>query len=129
MGALYSQQSPVELALEQAFTKAEALATVRAMNSNSAPGPDGFGPSFYKEAWATVKGKVMDVLASFHSGEVQLERINRSYMVLLPKKPGAVKVENFRPICLQNCSVKVTSKILTTRLQQVIPNLIDLDQT
>jgi len=25
---------------------------------------------------------------AFHREEVQLERVNRSYMVLLPKKPG-----------------------------------------
>ncbi|WVZ95839.1 hypothetical protein U9M48_041553 [Paspalum notatum var. saurae] len=129
LGLLYSQHPPVELNLEQAFTEAEALEAVRAMYCNSAPGPDGFGPSFYKAAWATVKGEVMGMLAGFHSGEVQLEQINRSYMILLPKKPGAVKVENFRPICLQNCSVKVASKILTTLLQRVIPKLIDLDQT
>jgi hypothetical protein len=50
-------------------------------------------------------------------------------MVLLPKKPGAVKVTNFLPIYLQNCSVKIVVKVLTTRLQQGIAKLIDLDQT
>jgi hypothetical protein len=50
-------------------------------------------------------------------------------MVLLPKKPGAVDVDAFRPICLQNCCLKILSKILTTRLQAEIPRLIDLYQT
>lgn len=35
----------------------------------------------------------------------------------------------FRPICLQNCSLKILSKVLTTRLQKEIPSLIDLHQT
>jgi hypothetical protein len=50
-------------------------------------------------------------------------------MVLIPKKPGAVDVDAFRPICLQNCSLKILSKILTSRLQKEIPNLIDIRQT
>lgn len=30
---------------------------------------------------------LMNFLKAFHREDVQLERINRSYMVLLPKKP------------------------------------------
>jgi hypothetical protein len=36
---------------------------------------------------------------------------------------------NFRPICLQNCSVKILSKTITCRLQKEIENLIDLKHT
>lgn len=50
-------------------------------------------------------------------------------MVLIPKKPDANTVDAFRPICLQNGCIKILSKILTTRLQLQIKNLIDLDQT
>ena len=71
----------------------------------------------------------MRFLHAIHSGACELERVNRSYMVLIPKKPGAVAVDAFRPICLQNCSVKIAGKLLTTRLQREIQALIDLDQT
>ena len=60
---------------------------------------------------------------------MELQRVNRSYLVQLPKKQGAKLVTDYRPICLQNCSVKILSKVLTARLQKVICNLIDLDQT
>ena len=50
-------------------------------------------------------------------------------MVLIPKTPGATKVDTFRPICLQNSSVKILAKTLTTRLQKEIGDLIDLNQT
>jgi len=99
------------------------------MDRNSAPGPDGFGPSFYKAAWQTVKPQLMDLLVNFHSGNVDLSKINRSYMVLIPKKPDAVTVDAFRPISLQNCSVKLIAKVLTVRLQKVISMLIDGHQT
>jgi hypothetical protein len=50
-------------------------------------------------------------------------------MVLIPKKAAAVDVDAFRPICLQNCTLKIVSKVLTSRLQKEIPRLIDINQT
>jgi len=71
----------------------------------------------------------MDFLHAFHRGDARLDCINRSHMVLLPKKLGAVEVDAFRPICLQNCTMKILSKPLTSRLQIEIPRLIDINQT
>jgi hypothetical protein len=115
--------------LVEQFTEAEALAAVRSMNPNSAPGPDGLGPAWYKTAWAHVKGDVMALLSSFHDGNAELDRINRAHIVLLPKLQGACHPKDFRPISLQNCPVKIITKILTTRLQRSIQLLVDVDQT
>jgi hypothetical protein len=71
----------------------------------------------------------MDFLTSFHGGDVDLDRINRAHIVLLPKCPGATAPKDFRPVSLQNCPVKIITKILTTRLQRHIQQLIDIDQT
>lgn len=38
-------------------------------------------------------------------------------------------MDAFRPICLQNCSIKILGKMFTRRLQKEIGNLIDLHQT
>jgi len=111
------------------FTVSEAKAAVQQMNRNSAPGPDGFGPGFYSAAWDTVVDKVMSFIEAFAAGTVDLERVNRAFVVLLPKKQGATAPGDHRPICLQNCSMKIIAKILTSRLQEEIPKLIDLDQT
>lgn len=83
--------------LSVSFTKEEAKLALFSMDTNSAPRSDGFGPTFFRAAWAITKGQIMDFLHAFHRGEAQLERINRSHMVLLPKKPGAVDVDAFRP--------------------------------
>jgi hypothetical protein len=72
---------------------------------------------------------VMDFLHAFHREQVELERMNRSHMVLIPKKPEASEVHAFRPICLQNCCIKILTKILTSRLHKQIINLVDIDQT
>lgn len=128
LDSLYVGRAQPSTSLTADFTKAETKLALLSMNRNSAPGLDGFGPAFYKVAWATVKVKIMELMAAFHCGGAQLERINHSHMVLIPKKPGAVDVDAFRPIYLQNCSLKILSKVLTRRLQDDIPNLIDLRQ-
>jgi hypothetical protein len=58
------------------FTEQEAVAALKCMNRCSAPGPDGFGPSFYTAAWQTVREAVLSFLTAFHEGNAQLESIN-----------------------------------------------------
>jgi hypothetical protein len=111
------------------FSLQEAHNAVRAMNAASASGPDGFGPSFYKAPWHDVSGLLQHFLDELHQGIADLERVNRSYIVLLPKHAGATAVGAFRPICLKNCDVKITSKLLTMRLQLQMLALIDITQT
>jgi hypothetical protein len=48
----------------------------------------------------------------------------------IQKKDNASSPSYFRPISFQNCSIKILSKMLTTRLQhQIIDNIIDTNQT
>jgi len=58
------------------------------MDTNSSPGPDGFGPAFYRAYWQQTKSDLMSFLNSFHDGSVDLDGINCAYLVLLPKKEG-----------------------------------------
>jgi hypothetical protein len=128
--ALYSSAPTPDLsALVSPFSEAEALQAVKSMNANSAPGPDGFGPAWYSSAWSFVKVDVMDFLSKFYSGPADLNCINRAHIVLLPKCQGATAPKDFRPISLQNCPIKIITKILTTRLQRLIHQLVDMDQT
>jgi hypothetical protein len=99
------------------------------MNKNSSPGPDGFGPAFYSTFWDLVSPDVFRVFDAFFTGSIDLSRINRAFLVLLPKIDAANHPSLFRPISLQNCIMKAITKVLTSRLQQNIHALVDADQT
>ena len=73
----------------------------------------------------------MTFLDALYNVDVDLVRISLSYIMLIPKRPATVTVTvtAFRPICLQNCNIKIASKILISRLQWELQDLIDLDQT
>lgn len=91
--------------------------------------PDGFGSAFFKSNWNLVKLDLLHLLRDFHAGTADLQRLNTAHIVLLPKKADAAKPENYRPVSLQNCPVKLAAKCLANRIQPLIHHLIHYDQT
>lgn len=87
------------------------------MNAANALGPNGLGPGLYNAAWGVTRATVMDFLHAFHAGLANLERINRAVIILIPKTETALTPSAFRPVSLQNCPVKILTKMLTTRLK------------
>ncbi|KAE8782766.1 hypothetical protein D1007_43816 [Hordeum vulgare] len=99
------------------------------MNDNASPRPDGFGPAFFKANWELVKQDIFNRMLDFHNGSAELVRINKAYIVFIPKKLGATNPDNFRPMSLQNCLIKIVSKCLATRAQPFIPYIVHQDQS
>ena len=115
--------------LVRPFDCTELRLALLGMNNNANPGPDGFGPAFYHKFWDLVKPNLLSLATDFHAAHADLFRINKSYIVLIPKKPGACQANDYRPISIQNNPTKIISKFLTSRLQPLIPTLIHPDQT
>jgi retron-type reverse transcriptase len=67
-------------------------------------------------------------LFRFFQGKANLECINTSYITLVPKKDSPETVNDFRPISLMNISLKLITKLLADRLQQVILKLVHRNQ-
>lgn len=63
----------------------------------------------------------------FRVGDVTFN-INKTFLVLIPKKEGATNFTNFRPISLCNFTYKVVAKILTLRIGDVITKIISHHQ-
>lgn len=110
------------------FAYDEIKAVVHHMHVNASPGPDGFGPLFFKVTWPITSPSIVWLFEEFYNNSAELSRINRSYLVLHPKKNDTRQACDFRPIALQNTSIKCLSKVLTTRLQSSIPDLVSADQ-
>jgi hypothetical protein len=63
-----------------------------------------------------VKGEIFNLFTAFHSGTLNIQRINYGIITLLPKVSDADKITQYRPICLLRCIYKVITKVLTTRI-------------
>lgn len=89
--------------LDNPFTEEEVWAAVLASPGEKAPGPDGFNGTFYHSCWDIIKGEVMAMFHQFHSlSGANFVHINDALVALLPKKDGAERVGDFRPISLIN---------------------------
>jgi hypothetical protein len=64
----------------------------------------------------------------FFNGIVNLQAINTSFITLVPKISSPSTVNDFRPISLINCIVKVITKVLGDRLQSTIIPLVHKNQ-
>lgn len=129
LGMLYDTVQPSALSsLMGGFSKEETLFAIRQMDRNNAPGPYGFGPSFYQATWHLLSTEVMNLLERFSLQHVYLERINRPYIVLILKPGKENTPDGFRPISLQNCSMKIITKVLANRLHRILQELIHFDQ-
>ena len=95
---------------------------------DKAPGPDGFNGMFLKKCWPLIKEDFYALCQDFFDFNINLENINGSYITLIPKVPTPEIVNNFRPISLLNCSIKILTKILAERLQKVILLILDANQ-
>uniref|UniRef100_A0A8I6YX69 Reverse transcriptase domain-containing protein n=1 Tax=Hordeum vulgare subsp. vulgare TaxID=112509 RepID=A0A8I6YX69_HORVV len=116
--------------LDNPFMEEEVWEAIKASPSKKAPGPDGFTGAFYKACWATIKEDVMAVFGSFyHLARGDFGSLNTAMVVLLPKKEGAIKVQDFRPISLIHSVAKIIAKVLATRLTGVISSIISSAQS
>jgi hypothetical protein len=71
------------------------------MPKDKAPSPDGFPMAFYLTCWDLVKHKLMSVIQSFYDLRTNsLTMINTANIILVPKKEGAERIGDYRPISL-----------------------------
>lgn len=82
------------------FTLSEIRLALLSMKDDSSPGPDGFGPAFYKKNWDLVKMDLIRLMTDFSLSKADLKRINKSYIVPVTKKVDVTKPDHFRPISL-----------------------------
>ena len=69
------------------------------------------------------------MVKDFEDGTLDMHRLNFALITLIPKIRLAREMENFRPISLSNCVVKIFSKAMTTRVSPLCDKLISSNQT
>ena len=71
----------------------------------------------------------MAFMKEFHSRGRLSKTIGASFIALVPKKSRADCLKDFRPISLLGSTYKILVKVLTTRLQKILPSIISPSQS
>ena len=111
------------------FSEEEIKRALDSIGDLKAPGPDGMPLVFFKKFWDVVGRKLTDeVMGVLHGGPMP-EGWNETIISLIPKVDTPEKVTDIRPISLCNVVYKVVSKVLSSRLRDVLPDIISLSQS
>jgi hypothetical protein len=99
------------------------------MKLNKSPGLDGLTVEFYRVFWNKFKYTLTDVLNKGNDEQCLTYSESTSILTLLIKKGDHLNPDNYRPISLLNVDLKILSYVLTQRLKNLLPKIINEDQT
>ena len=98
------------------------------LNSEKAPGPDGFPLAFWSFSWDFVKNEVLGFFKEFHEQGRFVKHLNTTFLVLIPKKQTVEDFKDLRPISLVGGLYKILTKVLANRIKRVLDRVISKSQ-
>jgi hypothetical protein len=110
------------------FTNENIDLVVAKFPSDKAPRFDGFNGLFLKKCWHIIKEDIYQLCFNFFEERIGLQPINTSFITLVPKVNNPVGMNDFRPISLINCVIKIITKLLGNRLQSIVIPLVHKNQ-
>lgn len=118
--------------LEIPISLDEVVKAIENLNPGKSPGPDGLTAAFYKKFKNEIAPVLQMVFNEAYDLDVLPPSFSTSHTVLIPKTDDAVKlrdVKSYRPICLTNVDYKILMKVLASRLQTVMQDILGCNQT
>lgn len=101
---------------------------VWSLPNHKSPGLDGFGPSFYRFAWDTIKKDLVANIQNFFNTGNLPPLWNQTFVTLIPKSETPKTFTNFCPISLCNFCYKIITGIHVHRLKGLMSNMIPPSQ-
>ena len=99
------------------------------MENQKSPGIDGIPIEFYKEFYNFLKDDSLQLYNNILFNEKQPQKtMNRAIITLIPQKRDLNKLKYWGPISSLCLDYKILTKILSKRLQKVLPNIISEEQ-
>ncbi|KAL9982944.1 hypothetical protein ACROYT_G005059 [Oculina patagonica] len=115
---------------EGKLTVDECYKSLQLFESNKSPGNDGLTVEFYRAFWYTLGNLMVDSLNySYDYGELSNSQKQAIITLIEKKDEDRRDLANWRPISLINVDVKIGSKPIAKRLENVLPNIIHHNQS
>jgi hypothetical protein len=71
----------------------------------------------------------MTLFMDLHNNSLLVHSLKFGIITLIPKKGNAIKIQEYRPICLLNVSFKIITEVLSNRTRKIVDRFIRHSQT
>ena len=116
--------------LASPITEQEVMDSIRSSPRGKAPGPDGLPSEFYRIMKLELVPHLAQLFNEILSGSKPPHTWSEAHIVQIPKKTENIdQIGNWRPITLENCDLKIFSRVLSNRFQGVLDTIIHESQT
>ncbi|XP_074290700.1 uncharacterized protein LOC141617406 [Silene latifolia] len=96
--------------------------------STISPGPDGFSSQFYRDSWDIIGKDITGAVLDFFATGKLLRQVNSTILTLIPKVKQPGSVLEYRPIACCNVLYRCITKIICSRLSEVLPDIMHSSQ-
>ena len=116
--------------LEGEITYKEALDALKKMQNDKSPGSSGYTNEFFKFFWKDIGHfLIRSINEGFKKGRLSITQ-RQGVIICIPKEGKDKRfLKNWRPITLLNTSYKIASACIAARVKNVLPTIINGDQT
>jgi len=117
-----------QLQLCKPFNKNDIKHVLFSIPNHKSLCPDGFSSGFYKACWDDIGALVCNAINEFFSEGHLPNFFGQTKLILLPKTINLERAQDFRPISCCNIVHKCITKLICSRLKEVLPHIIDKDK-
>ncbi|KAA3482032.1 reverse transcriptase [Gossypium australe] len=111
------------------FSEDGVVTALKGMGPTKAPGPNGFPAIFFQKYWHILGKEVLGFCLGVLNKGKEVDSVNMTNIVLIPKVQNPTLLVNFRPISLCSVLYKLIAKTLANRMQNVMDTCIDQVQS
>lgn len=115
--------------LMRKVNKEEVRLALFSMNPDKSPGPDGMSSGIYQHFWDIIGSDIVAFCDHVVSEGALPKNVNKTQVVLIPKRSKPENLSELRPISLCNVLYKLVSKVLANRLKPLLGCLVSEAQS
>ena len=115
---------------EGGITAEECSEILETFQNDKSPGNDGIPIEFYKKCWNLICEPFINCVNESFKKE-EMSNSQRQAVITLIEKTGKDRtcIENWRPTSLVNVDAKIISKVIATRIKNILPHIIHCNQS
>lgn len=114
--------------LDLSFSNEQIKEAMWSISDTKAPSIDGYDNKFFKAAWPVIGNDIVEAIRSFFRNGKLLKAWSTTAITLVPKVACPTSPGDYRPISCCNVIYKCISKLVYSKLKQVLGGIINQSQ-